>query len=75
MTPERHALDKEPTMKELCLASGNPDKLKEFRAALEPAPEPGEPIRTQNAVSRTHVLVPSEPRDRKRHLEDPMGAL
>ncbi|MCB9614140.1 MAG: universal stress protein [Sandaracinus sp.] len=42
---------------------------------LEPAPEPGEPIRTQNAVSRTHVLVPSEPRDRKRHLDDPMGAL
>ena len=42
---------------------------------LEPPPAPGEPLRTQNAVSTTHVLVPSPPLERKGNVMDPSGAL
>lgn len=51
------------------MTPGRPELL------VEPAPAPGEPTRTQNAVSTTHVLVPSQSLDRKGGVMDPTGAL
>jgi nucleotide-binding universal stress UspA family protein len=40
---------------------------------VEPPPEPGETLRTQNAISKTHVVVPSESRERKQGFSDITG--